>query len=77
MAALVLRIEREIGITVSVGLSGNKFLAKLASELDKPRGFAVIGMRGGQKLPARQESRDDARCRQSAAGAAPSAMVSL
>ena len=44
MAALQARIEREISITVSVGLSGNKFLAKLASELDKPRGFAVIGM---------------------------------
>ena len=44
MAALAARIEREIGITVSIGLSGNKFLAKLASELDKPRGFAVIGM---------------------------------
>jgi DNA polymerase-4 len=44
MAALTQRIEREVGITVSVGLSGNKFLAKLASELDKPRGFAVIGM---------------------------------
>jgi len=44
MAALAARIEREIAITVSIGLSGNKFLAKLASELDKPRGFAVIGM---------------------------------
>jgi DNA polymerase-4 len=44
MAALAARIEHEVGITVSIGLSGNKFLAKLASELDKPRGFAVIGM---------------------------------
>lgn len=38
------RIEREVGITVSVGLSYCKFLAKMASDLDKPRGFAVIGM---------------------------------
>ena len=37
------RIEREVGITVSVGLSHNKFLAKLASDADKPRGFTVIG----------------------------------
>src|SRR5476649_2164995 len=44
MAKLALDIEREVGITVSIGLSGNKFLAKLASERDKPRGFAVIGM---------------------------------
>jgi DNA polymerase-4 len=43
LAALSKRIESEIGITVSIGLSCNKFLAKLASELDKPRGFAVIG----------------------------------
>ena len=43
MAGLARRIERDLGITVSVGLSFNKFLAKLASEIDKPRGFAVIG----------------------------------
>lgn len=43
LAALSRKIENEIGITVSIGLSCNKFLAKLASELDKPRGFAVIG----------------------------------
>ncbi|MEL6978439.1 MAG: DNA polymerase IV [Pseudomonadota bacterium] len=42
-ARLATRIEREIGVTVSVGLSWNKFLAKIASDLDKPRGMAAIG----------------------------------
>jgi len=36
-------VERDIGITVSVGLSYCKFLAKVASDLDKPRGFSIIG----------------------------------
>ncbi|MCP5368760.1 MAG: DNA polymerase IV [Hyphomicrobiales bacterium] len=43
LAAIAQRVEREVGITVSIGLSYNKFLAKLASDLDKPRGFSVIG----------------------------------
>jgi DNA polymerase-4 len=43
LADLARRIEHEVGITVSIGLSHNKFLAKLASEIDKPRGFGVIG----------------------------------
>jgi len=43
LAALALEIERKIGVTVSIGLSYNKSLAKIASDLDKPRGFALIG----------------------------------
>lgn len=43
LAHLQKQIKREIGITVSVGLSCNKFLAKMASDFDKPHGFSVIG----------------------------------
>ncbi|MFI4974784.1 MAG: DNA polymerase IV [Caulobacterales bacterium] len=43
LARLQARIESDIGLTVSIGLAANKFLAKIASDLDKPRGFAVIG----------------------------------
>jgi len=43
LARLARRIEEVIGVTISIGLSHNKFLAKIASDLDKPRGFAVIG----------------------------------
>lgn len=42
LARFAQTIEREVGVTVSVGLSCNKFLAKIASDLDKPRGFATL-----------------------------------
>ncbi|QFU09640.1 DNA polymerase IV [Rhodobacteraceae bacterium THAF1] len=43
LAGLVKRMQAELGITGSIGLSHNKFLAKIASDLEKPRGFSVIG----------------------------------
>jgi DNA polymerase IV len=43
LAKLIRQIQTEVGITASVGLSHNKFLAKMASDLEKPRGFSVIG----------------------------------
>jgi DNA polymerase-4 len=52
LARLQTEIERDVGITVSVGLAANKFLAKIASDLDKPRGFAVIGAEEAQAFLA-------------------------
>jgi DNA polymerase-4 len=43
LARLVRRMRDELGVTGSIGLSHNKFLAKIASDLDKPHGFSVIG----------------------------------
>ncbi|MEQ9039896.1 MAG: DNA polymerase IV [Silicimonas sp.] len=43
LAGLLRRMETELGLSGSIGLSHNKFLAKVASDLDKPRGFSVIG----------------------------------
>ena len=45
LARFAREVERDVGITVSVGLAANKFLAKIASDLDKPRGFSVIGQK--------------------------------
>lgn len=35
-------IKEQVGLTASVGISKNKFLAKLASTIDKPDGFKII-----------------------------------
>ncbi|MEM9360206.1 MAG: DNA polymerase IV, partial [Pseudomonadota bacterium] len=43
LAGLAKRVKAEVGISISIGLAPNKFLAKLASDLEKPRGYSVIG----------------------------------
>lgn len=43
LAKFAKRVESEVGISISIGLSYCKFLAKVASDLQKPRGFSVIG----------------------------------
>lgn len=43
LAHFASKIEAELGITVSIGLSDCKFLAKIASDMQKPRGFTIIG----------------------------------
>jgi DNA polymerase-4 len=53
LARLQARIEAEVGLTVSIGLAPNKFLAKVASDLDKLRGFSVIGLEAQAFLAGR------------------------
>lgn len=52
MARLVKRMQQELGLSGSVGLSHNKFLAKMASDFDKPRGFSLIGAAETESLLA-------------------------
>jgi DNA polymerase-4 len=49
LAGLAQRVEREVGVTISIGLAANRLMAKLAAGRDKPRGFAVIG--AGEAAP--------------------------
>lgn len=48
------QIEAEIGVSVSIGLAPNKFLAKIASDFEKPRGFSVIGAAEAKSFLAAQ-----------------------
>ncbi len=43
LARFALDVERQVGVTVSIGLASNRLLAKIAAGRDKPRGFCVIG----------------------------------
>ena len=43
LARFAREVERQVGVTVSIGLAANRLLAKIAADRDKPRGFAVIG----------------------------------
>ncbi|WP_119167937.1 DNA polymerase IV [Algihabitans albus] len=52
LARLARRIEQSLHLTVSIGLAPNKLLAKIASDLDKPRGFAVLGVSDAQDFLA-------------------------
>jgi len=52
LARFALRVEREVGVTISVGLARNRLLAKLAAGRDKPRGFAVLGQEAAAVLAA-------------------------
>jgi DNA polymerase IV len=52
LARLQHKAETELGFTVSIGLSYNKLLAKIASDMDKPVGFSVIGRGEAKSLLA-------------------------
>ena len=46
------RIRDEVGLVASVGVAPNKYLAKLASDLDKPDGFVVVTRENAEELLA-------------------------
>lgn len=57
LATLMRDIQQKLGITASAGLSYNKYLAKVASDLEKPRGFSAIGRAEAREFLAGQPVR--------------------
>jgi DNA polymerase-4 len=52
LAGFARDVEREVGVTISIGLAPNRLLAKIAAERGKPRGFGVIGADEAARLLA-------------------------
>lgn len=57
LARLARDVEREAGVSISIGLAPNRLLAKIAAGRDKPRGFAVIGAAEARSLLAQESVR--------------------
>ncbi|MEM8750106.1 MAG: DNA polymerase IV [Pseudomonadota bacterium] len=54
LARFAHRVENEVGISISIGLAPNKFLAKVASDFEKPRGFSIIGAENAYEFLSNQ-----------------------
>ena len=50
LAQIAKQIEENLGITVSIGLSFNKFFAKIGSDLEKPRGLSIVGISDARNI---------------------------
>ena len=50
LTRLALQIERDVGVTISIGLAKNRLMGKIAAGRDKPRGFCVIGDEAAEVL---------------------------
>ena len=73
LARFALRVEGEVGVTVSVGLARNRLLSKLAAGRDKPRGFAVLGSEAAAVLAGEPVRLLPASARRKSASCTPSA----
>jgi DNA polymerase IV len=57
LARFAAAVEKQVGITVSVGLAANRLMAKIAAGRGKPRGFTVIDAQEAAALLANEPVR--------------------